>query len=94
MWDAKYGATHSTTHLTKYLRRKHFDLYKAMLKKKVNDAVVETEDNSRSCTSLTNSSQRKQPPPSAPDGLYDQEGHLVAAKTRGDVFDSNLKLGY
>ena len=40
-----------------------------MLKKKVNDAVVEIEDNSRSCTSHTNSSQRKQPPPPAPDGI-------------------------
>ena len=70
LWDVKYGATHSTTHLTtKHLRRKHFDLYKAMLKKKVNDAVVEIEDNSRSCTSHTNSSQRKQPPPPAPDGI-------------------------
>jgi hypothetical protein len=39
LWDAKYGATHTTTHLTKHLRRKHVDLYKeAMLKKKVNDA--------------------------------------------------------
>jgi hypothetical protein len=52
-----------------YLFTKHFDLYKAMLKKKVNDAVVEIEDNSRSCTSHTNSSQRKQPPPPAPDGI-------------------------
>ena len=70
LWDVKYGATHnSTSHLTKHLRRKHFDLYKAMLKKKVNDAVVEIEDNSRSCTSHTNSSQRKQPPPPAPDGI-------------------------